>query len=97
MRRRGPQPDAECYSLAIDTVARKGHWSAADALLQAMHAAGLKPGPGGYGVVMAACHRAGQGERVLALLEVTKSNTHAGQGRDFAAHSELLLLPLVGC
>lgn len=26
MRRRGPQPDAECYGLAVDTVARKGHW-----------------------------------------------------------------------
>jgi hypothetical protein len=136
MRRRGPSPDAECYALAIDTVARKGHWSvnhiqllrvlllyvaphtllrvlrhmllvsmyaythkpnptqpthhpvhtpththkqtnkqkqnrsAADGLLQSMRAAGLTPGPGGYGVVMAACHRAGQGERVLALLEV---------------------------
>lgn len=69
MRRRGPQPDAECYSLAIDTVARKGHWSVADGLLQSMRGAGLQPGPSGYGVVMAACHRAGQGERVLALLE----------------------------
>lgn len=35
-----------------------------------MRAGGMQPGPGGYGVVMAACHRAGQGERVLALLEV---------------------------
>lgn len=47
------------------------HRSVADGLLQSMRAAGLKPGPGGYGVVMAACHRAGQGERVLALLEAS--------------------------
>lgn len=104
MESRGPPPDADCYALAIDTVARKGHWcvnscplrpnkthrptqpthltrpnrsfhflpnrSTADGLLQSMRAAGLPPSPNSYGVVMAACHRAGQGERVLALLEV---------------------------
>lgn len=46
--------------------------SIADRLLQSMRLAGMTPTPSGYGVVMAACHRAGQGERVLALLEVRR-------------------------
>ncbi len=69
MRRLGPSPDHACYTLAIDTCARKGHWSVADSLLSTMHKEDkLPPDAQSYAVVMAACHRAGQSERVLELL-----------------------------
>lgn len=36
MRRLGPQPDKTCYTVAIDTCARKGHWTTADNLIKMM-------------------------------------------------------------
>ena len=82
MRRLGPQPDAGCYSLAIDVCARKGHWSVADGLLSSMqHEEGLQPEASSFAVVMAACHRAGQSERVLELLgEMEASGVRGGSG-----------------
>jgi len=80
MRERGPPPDETCYATAIDTCARKGRWSVAVSLLSTMrHTDGLAVETPTFAVVMAACHRAGQTERVLALLtEMEEAGTGGG-------------------